>query len=101
MKENGFKLVKERSRRYPAQIIIGVDYTDKIALLANAPAQAETLLHSLKWVAGGIGIHVNADKNTCALIKEATCKVHLPQKKRFINRKRHQHTTSKGIDSFQ
>ena len=37
MKENGFKLVKERSRRYPAKTITDVDYTDNIALLANAP----------------------------------------------------------------
>ena len=28
MKENGFKLAKERSRRYPAQTITGADYTN-------------------------------------------------------------------------
>ena len=33
-----------------------------IAILANAPAQAETLLHSLKRAATGIGLHVNAHK---------------------------------------
>ena len=38
MKENGFKLTKERSRRYPAQTITDTDYVDVIALLANAPA---------------------------------------------------------------
>ena len=32
------------------------------ALLANIPAQAGTLLHSLEWAAAGIGLHVNADK---------------------------------------
>ena len=48
MKENGFKLPKERSRRYPAQTIMDADYTNDIALLANAPTQAETLLHSLE-----------------------------------------------------
>ena len=37
MKENGFKLVKERNRRYPAQTIKDADYTDDIALLANPP----------------------------------------------------------------
>ena len=31
-------------------------------LLANTLAQAETLLHGLKWAAAGIGVHVNADK---------------------------------------
>ena len=62
MKDNGFKLTKERSRRYPAQTITDADYTDDIALLANTPAQAKTLLHSLKWAAAGIGLYVNVDK---------------------------------------
>ena len=31
MKENGFKLAKERSRRLPAQTIIDADYPDNIA----------------------------------------------------------------------
>ena len=35
---------------------------DDIALLANTPAQVESLQHSLERVAGGIGFHVNADK---------------------------------------
>ena len=61
MKENGLKQVKKRSRRYPAQTITDMDYTDDIALLANSPTQAESLLHSLEWVAGSIGLHVNAD----------------------------------------
>ena len=38
------------------------DYADDIALLANTPAQAETLLHSLEWANAGIGHHVNAHK---------------------------------------
>ena len=62
MKENGFKLTKERSRRYPAQTITDADYADDIALLANTPAQGETLLHSLEHAAGDIGFHVNEDK---------------------------------------
>ena len=62
MKENGFTLVKERSRRYFAQTITDADYTDDIALLTNTPARAESLLHSLERVAGGIGLHVNTDK---------------------------------------
>ena len=43
-------------------MITDADYTDDIELLANKPAQAEPLLHSLEWGAGGIGLHVNADK---------------------------------------
>ena len=38
IKENGFKLTKERSRRYPAKTITDGDYADDIVLLANAPA---------------------------------------------------------------
>ena len=60
MKNNGFKLTKERSRRYPAQTI--TDSTNDIALLANTPAQAGTLLHSVELAAAGIGLHVNVDK---------------------------------------
>ena len=60
IKDNGFKLSKERNRRYPAQTITGANYADDIALPANAPAQAETVLHSLKRAAAGIGLHVNA-----------------------------------------
>ena len=38
IKENNFKLAKERSRRYPAQTIMNADYTDDIGLLTNTPA---------------------------------------------------------------
>ena len=62
IKENGFKLTKERSRRYPTKTITDADYTDDIALLTNVPAQAETLLHSLEWAFVGIGLHVNTYK---------------------------------------
>ena len=62
MKDYGFKLAKEISRRYPTQTIRDANYTDDIALLANTPAQAKTLLHSLEQAAGGIGLHVNTDK---------------------------------------
>ena len=48
MKENGFKLTKERSRRYPTQTITDVDYADDIVLLVNMPTQAKILLHSLE-----------------------------------------------------
>ena len=38
------------------------DYADDIAILANASAQAETLLYSLERAATGICLHVNAHK---------------------------------------
>ena len=62
IKENGFELTKKRSRRYPAKTITDADYADDIVILANASAQAETLLHSLERAAAGIGLHVNAHR---------------------------------------
>ena len=62
IKENGFELTKKRSRRYPAKTITDANYTDNIAILANTPDQAETLLHSLERAAAGIGLHVKAHK---------------------------------------
>ena len=38
MKDNGFKLAKERSRRYPTQTITNLDYANDIVLQANTPA---------------------------------------------------------------
>ena len=52
----------QRSRRYPAKTITDANYADDIAILANTPNQAETLLHSLEWAAAGIGLYVNAHK---------------------------------------
>ena len=62
IKENGFELTKKRSRRYPAKTITDADYADDIAILANTPNQAETLLHSLEQAAAGISLHVNVHK---------------------------------------
>ena len=62
IRENGFELTKKRSRRYPAKTITDADYADDIAILANTPNQAETLLHSLERATAGIGLHVNAHK---------------------------------------
>ena len=59
--ENGFELTKKKSRRY-TKTITDADYVDDIALQANTPNQAETLLHSLERAAAGIGLHVNANK---------------------------------------
>ena len=65
IKENGIELTKTRSRRYPAKTITDADYADDIAILANTPAQTETVLHSLERAAAGIGLHVNAHKTEC------------------------------------
>ena len=42
--------------------LLDADYTNNIALLENTPALAKSLLHCLERAAGGIGLHVNADK---------------------------------------
>ena len=62
IRENGFELTKKRSKRYPAKTTTDADYADDIALLANTPNQAETLLHSLERAAAGTGLQVNAHK---------------------------------------
>ena len=46
----------------PQKTITDADYADDIAILANTPDQAETLLHSLERAAAGIGLYVNAHK---------------------------------------
>ena len=63
IKENGFELTKKKSGKYPAKKITEADYADNKAILANAPTQAETLVHSLERASAG---------NICALIKQAT-----------------------------
>ena len=62
IRENCFELTKKRSRKHPAKTITDADYADDIAILANTPNQAETLLHSLERATAGIGLHVNAHK---------------------------------------
>ena len=60
--ENGFKLAKKKSKRYPAQTITDADYADDIELLANTPTQAKSLIHSLERAAGDISLQASADK---------------------------------------
>ena len=62
MKEKSLTLKKTRSRGYFAETIINVNCTNNPVLLANAPAQAECLLHSLEQAARGIHFYMNSDK---------------------------------------
>ena len=50
------------SRRYPTETITDADTTAHIALLANTPTQAESLLHCLEQTAGDIGLYLNTNK---------------------------------------
>ena len=62
IKKNSYDLTKKRSRRYSAKTITDANYADDIVILADIPAQAETLLHSLERAAADIGLYVNAHK---------------------------------------
>ena len=53
---------KAKNRLYHAKTITDADYANDLALLANARAQAESLLHSLEQTARGTGLHMNANK---------------------------------------
>ena len=70
MLDNGFKLTKERNRRYPAHTFTDTDNADDIAILVNTPTQAETLLHSLEQAAAGIGPNVNRYKTEYMSLNE-------------------------------
>ena len=112
MKDNGFKLAKER-RRYPAETITDAEYADDIELLANTPAQAETQLHSLEQAAAGIDLHVNSDKMEYICFNQSGnistlngSSLKLVDKFTYLgssvsSTERHQHTTSKSMDSYQ
>ena len=75
------------------------------ALIANTPAQAESLQDSLERAAGGIGLHVNADKTEYMCFNQrgdissliGPC---LKLVDKFINWEWHQHATGEGIESF-
>ena len=47
------------------------NYADDIAILANTPNQAETLLHNLEEAAAGISLHVNAHKTEYMCFNQA------------------------------
>ena len=61
---------KARSNLYPTETMINVDYADYLAFLTNTPAQAKFLQHSLEQAAGGIDLHVNANKNEFMCFKQ-------------------------------
>ena len=114
IKENGFELTKKRSKRYPATTITDADYADDIAILANTPDQAETLLHSLERAAASIGLHVNAHKTEYMCYNQTgdistlegtplklVDKFTYLGSRRRINRKGHRHEVNESMDSYQ
>ena len=57
--KNGFTLKRPRSRWYPAET---VTVADDLALLANTPTQAKSVLHSLEQAAKGTDLYMSSDK---------------------------------------
>ena len=95
-------------------LLFQVDYADDIAILANTPNQAETLLHCLERAAAGIDLDVNAHKTeymcynqtrrhhyTRQDLSETSRQIHPPRKQRLINRKEHRHAANEGMDSYR
>ena len=106
IRENGFVLTKKRIRRYPAKTFIDADYADDIALLANTPNQAETLLHSLERATAGIGLRVNAHKTEFMCFNQkgdisTLDGTSLKLVDKFTYLKRHRHTANEGMDSYR
>ena len=110
IKENGIKLTK----KVPSKKITDADYVDDIALLVNASAQAETLLHSLERATAVIASHVNAQKTEYMRFNQTADittlngsslklvdKFHLPRKQCLINPNRRQHAINKGMDKYR
>ena len=64
IKENGFTLKKD------AETMTNANYTDDTVLRKNTPAQAESLLHSMWKVIGGIDLYENANKTEFMCFKQ-------------------------------
>ena len=70
IKANCFIQKKEKSRWNPVETIRDTDNADFYALLANTPAQAESLLLSQEQAAGSIGLHMKANKTEFLCFKQ-------------------------------
>ena len=90
------------------------DYADDIAILANTPDQAETLLHSLERAAVIIGLYVNAHKTEYMCYNQTgdistlegtplklVDKFTYLGEQRRINRKGHRNEVNESMDSYQ
>ena len=51
-----------KGRCFPTETITNGDYADDLIYLANTPAQAESLLHSVEQAAGGFSLYEKSDK---------------------------------------
>ena len=88
---------------------IDTDYSDDITLLANAPAQAENLLHSLERAAAGIDPQVNAHKTEYMCFNQTGhnsalngSSLKLVNKFTYLGSSVwHRHATSKGMGGYR
>ena len=108
IRENGFELTKKRGRRFPAKTITDADYADDIAIVANTPNQAETLLHILERAAAGIGLYVNAHKTEYMRYNQTGdistldgSPLKLVDKFTKSAEKEHRHEVNESMDSYQ
>ena len=104
---------KEKKQKVLAKTITDADYVDDIAILANTPNQAETLLHSLEQADAVIGLHVNAHKTEYMCFDQAGdistlegTSLKLGDKFTYlgsslINRNGHRHAANEGMDSYR
>ena len=53
-----------------AETMTDGDYTDDLALFANTPSLAESMVHSLKQAEGGNGLYVNTNKTKFMCFKQ-------------------------------
>ena len=73
IKENGFKLKKERNRRYPAQKITDADYVDdKCFWQMHLPMRKSCYIVWGEPPQASAFMSMHPKRNICALIKEAT-----------------------------
>ena len=83
--------------------MINADYADDPMLLANTPAQAASLLHSLEQVAGGISLYMNINQSKCVLKKQASeisSAVHIARQQYLIDRKQCRPLHKKGMNCY-
>ena len=97
-----------------AKTITDTDYADDIAILANTPNQAETILHSLEQAVAGIGLNVNAHKTEYMCFNQTGdistldgTSLKLVDKFTYLGssvsstEKRHRHAANEGMDSYR
>ena len=72
IKENGFKLTKERSRRCPAEIITDADYADDIFWQIHPPKPKPCYIVWNEPLQALASMSMPTKRNICALIKQAT-----------------------------